>query len=393
MAESIQEIFFLLDRNSKSLLYISPIAEIILGIPLFFIRKNPWALKEKLFLEDLMHFISKEKPENPGEEIWHSQAIQADFRFIRPDDKIIWLRIRTFLIKDSNGKVYRIAGVLNDITEFKNAQEEAKLHQQKLIQVDKMNSLGQMVSGVAHEINNPNNLIMLNADVMESFWNHIRPVLREYSRENENWKLAGIPYAKVEGKYETLLSGIVGGSQRIKRIVENLRDFGRVDSGEISETLNLGKVVQAALTIVDSLIQKSTTHFSVHYAENLPNVKGNFQKLEQVVINLLTNACQALDGPEKAIRIEIFFETESHQVVLKVEDEGIGIPSHLLHKIADPFFTTRRDSGGTGLGLSVSYGIIREHRGTIEFKSKEKFGTTVEIRIPTLLELPNGSLS
>ena len=346
-----------------------------------------------LFPVDFAEFSKLENQDYPEEEIWHRQALQIDFRFNRPDEKIIWLRIRTFLIKDSNGGVYRIAGVLNDITEYKNAQEEAKLHQQKLIQVDKMNSLGQMVSGVAHEINNPNNLIMLNADVMESFWNHMRPVLREYSHENTNWKLAGIPYAKVEGKYETLLSGIVGGSQRIKRIVENLRDFGRVDSGEISETLNLEKVVQAALSIVDSLIKKSTSHFSIQYEENLPFVKGNFQKLEQVVINLLTNACQALDKNDKAIRIQIFYEAESHQVVLKVEDEGIGIPSHLLHKIADPFFTTKRDTGGTGLGLSVSYGIIREHRGSIEFKSIENSGTTVEIRIPAISKISNGSIS
>jgi polar amino acid transport system substrate-binding protein len=221
---------------------------------------------------------------------------------------------------------------------------------------------------------------------METFWRHMRPALREHATGNADWKLAGIPYGVAEGKFETLLGGISGGAKRIKRIVDNLKDFARMDGGDLSEAVALDKVVAASVDIVENLVRKSTDHFSVSHAENLPRVRGNFQKLEQVIINLITNACQALEARGKAIRVSTWHDRDSGMVGLRVEDEGKGISPELLDKVADPFFTTKRDSGGTGLGLSVSYGIIREHRGVMEFKSAEKRGTTVEIRIPVMKE-------
>jgi polar amino acid transport system substrate-binding protein len=243
-----------------------------------------------------------------------------------------------------------------------------------------------MVSGVAHEINNPNNLIMLNADVMETFWKHMRPVLREHHARNPDWKLAGIPFASAEGKVEALLGGMSGGSRRIKRIVDNLKDFARTDGGDLSESVALDKVVEASVSIVDSLIRRSTDNFTVVHGADLPRIRGSFQKLEQVVINLITNACQALDDRRRAIRVSTWHEREKNLVGVRVEDEGRGIPQDLLGKVADPFFTTKRDTGGTGLGLSVTYGIVREHRGRIEFTSEENRGTTVEVRIPAQQE-------
>jgi polar amino acid transport system substrate-binding protein len=292
------------------------------------------------------------------------------------------LRLRSFLVADDVGLPYRTAGVIADITGYKTAQEEAKRNQQRLIQADKMNSLGLMVSGVAHEINNPNNLIMLNADVMDTFWKHMRPVLRGHAEAQPDWKLAGLPYAIAEGKYETLLGGLAGGAKRIKRIVESLKDFARLDRGELSEAVDLNQVVEASVGIVESIIRKSTDRFSLDRAEGLPRVQGNFQKLEQVVINLITNACQALDSRSKAIRIATWHDAEADWVGLRVEDEGKGISAENLDKVTDPFFTTKRDMGGTGLGLSVSYGIIREHNGRMEIKSEPGRGTQVEIRIP-----------
>jgi polar amino acid transport system substrate-binding protein len=263
-------------------------------------------------------------------------------------------------------------------------EEEAREHQQRLIQADKMNSLGLMVSGVAHEINNPNNLIMLNGDVMETFWRHMRPILREHASQNPDWKLAGIPYGSAEGKFETLLGGVSGGAKRIKRIVDNLKDFARMDGGDLSESVAMEKVVEASVGIVENLIKKSTDRFSIAHGEPLPRIRGNFQKLEQVIINLITNACQALDSRDKAVRVLTWHEKDTDSVGIRVEDEGKGIATGLLNKVSDPFFTTKRDTGGTGLGLSVTYGIIREHRGIIEIKSEENRGTCVEIRIPAL---------
>lgn len=376
MAENIEETFFLLDCAAGAFLYVSPIAKDMLGLSLAKVSGDPVLFLDRIEAgdrESIGLLVPADLCRKPMNE---------EFRYAHPDGRTRWLRLRSFLVADDVGLPYRTAGVIADITGYKTAQEEAKRNQQRLIQADKMNSLGLMVSGVAHEINNPNNLIMLNADVMDTFWKHMRPVLRGHAEAQPDWKLAGLPYAIAEGKYETLLGGLAGGAKRIKRIVESLKDFARLDRGELSEAVDLNQVVEASVGIVESIIRKSTDRFNLDRAEGLPRVQGNFQKLEQVVINLITNACQALDSRSKAIRIATWHDAEADWVGLRVEDEGKGISAENLDKVTDPFFTTKRDMGGTGLGLSVSYGIIREHNGRMEIKSEPGRGTQVEIRIP-----------
>lgn len=381
MAENIEEVFFLLDCAEGAFLYVSPIVKDMLGLPVAGLAEQP-----KLFL-DRIDAADRERIGLVTAADLCRRPHNEEFRFCRPDGVSRWLRLRSFLVPGSaGGPAYRAAGVIADITEYKDAQEEARRHQQRLIQSDKMNSLGLMVSGVAHEINNPNNLIMLNADVMDTFWKHMKPVLREHAGTNPDWKLAGLPYRIAEGKYDTLLAGVSGGSKRIKRIVESLKDFARVDRPDLSEEVDLDRVVDASVSIVGNVIRKSTDHFSFERVDGLPKVKGSFQKLEQVVINLITNACQALDSRTKAIRISTWHDSTGGWVGVRVEDEGKGIPADQLGKVTDPFFTTKRDIGGTGLGLSVSYGIVREHRGRMEITSEVAQGTRVEIRIPALAE-------
>ena len=382
MAENIQEIFFLLDCAAQAFLYLSPIAKEMLGLPLPGLRESP-----ALFLGNIHPEDRERTGLNDAADLCRHQ-VNEDLRYRPPDGGMRWLRLRSFLVPATDGSPYRVAGVIADITEYKTAQEEARLHQQRFIQADKMNSLGLMVSGVAHEVNNPNNLIMLNADVMDTFWKHLRPVLREHAQTHPDWKVAGLPYGTAEGKFETLLSGVAGGAKRIKRIVESLKDFARLDRGELSENVDLEEVVDASVGIVESVIRKSTDHFSVERAGGLPRVRGNFQKLEQVVINLITNACQALESRAKAVRVVTWHEASEGWVGISVEDEGKGIPAEFVGKVTDPFFTTKRDSGGTGLGLSVSYGIVREHRGRMEISSEVARGTRVEIRIPVLPSVP-----
>jgi signal transduction histidine kinase len=116
--------------------------------------------------------------------------------------------------------------------------------------------------------------------------------------------------------------------------------------------------------------------------QGLPGVRGNAQRIEQVIVNLVLNACQALPDPSRAIRASTRFDPDRSAVLFAVEDEGIGIPPENLPRLTDPFFTTKRDSGGTGLGLSVSASIVKEHGGTLEFRSEPGQGATVTLALP-----------
>jgi polar amino acid transport system substrate-binding protein len=141
-------------------------------------------------------------------------------------------------------------------------------------------------------------------------------------------------------------------------------------------------VIESAVALLSNMIKKSTNRFSIEYGKNIPSLKGNFQRLEQVIINLVQNACQALPDAKKGIFITVQFIEENSTVVIKVRDEGTGIPPETLLHITDPFFTTKHDSGGVGLGLSISSKIVEEHGGSIRFNSEIGAGTTAEITLP-----------
>ena len=115
-------------------------------------------------------------------------------------------------------------------------------------------------------------------------------------------------------------------------------------------------------------------------------MRGNAQRIEQVVVNLLLNACEALPDPERAVRVATEHDRDAGVVRIAVRDEGVGIPPEHLARLTDPFFTTKRDQGGTGLGLSVSAAIVKEHGGTLEFRSPPGAGTTVVLSLPTAAE-------
>jgi polar amino acid transport system substrate-binding protein len=127
------------------------------------------------------------------------------------------------------------------------------------------------------------------------------------------------------------------------------------------------------------MINKSTDRFSVEYGRDLPALTGNFQRLEQVFVNLIQNACQALKKPTKGIFVSTSCDEEMKSIVVKIRDEGTGILPENLSQITDPFFSTKHDSGGTGLGLSISSKIVEEHGGRMIFDSEVGKGTTAEI--------------
>jgi len=279
----------------------------------------------------------------------------------------------------------RTADLEKEILERKRAAEELHMRQQQLVQADKMASLGTLVSGVAHEINNPNAQILMNLPLISDFLADTRPILDEYYTRHGDFQVAGLPYSRLGAKIGEKLNETQDSAGKVKRIVEDLKNFARRDSQEINDPLNLNVIAQTAIRLVDNTIRKSTQRFEASFAEDLPQIQGNALRIEQVIINLLLNACQAIEEDSQGIFLSTRFQSATEDVILEVRDEGLGIASEDLHQLTDPFFTTRREQGGTGLGLSVSIGIVKEHGGTLEFASTPGQGATVTLRLPAIL--------
>ena len=331
--------------------------------------------KEDLYLEPPRH-VFKEKIEKEGE------IIGFETKWIGGDNKVIFARENARAIHDQNGSVLYYEGTVEDITEKREAEEQTRLQELQLLQADKMVALGTLVSGVAHEINNPNNFVMLNVPVLQEMWNSAEPILDEYCKEKEDFFIGQMKYSEMKDSIPILFSGIREGAKRIKNIVEELKDFARQDTSELSPSVDVSLVVKSAITLTSTLIKKSTRKFFVTYGKNLPFIAGNFQRLEQVVINLIQNSCQALQDENRGLLISTYFDETSGKIAIKVKDEGIGMDPDTRKKITDPFFTTKRRQGGTGLGLSVSSKIIENHGGSLSFKSKPGMGTEAIIMLP-----------
>ncbi len=259
---------------------------------------------------------------------------------------------------------------------------EMALQQQQLIQADKMTSLGTLVSGVAHEINNPTGLILFNLPLLEKVYQAAEATLEERYQQQGDFFIGGLKYSVLREESAQMFSEMQDGATRIKRIVDDLKDFARKDSSELTETVSLNTVVQAAVRLVDNSIKQATGHFILHCCEPLPTFKGNSQRIEQVIINLLLNACQALSSPDQGIFIRTYRDEKADEIVLEVKDEGVGIAAEQLAHLTDPFYTTKREQGGTGLGLSISAGILEEHQGRLRFNSELGVGTAVSLHLP-----------
>jgi PAS domain S-box-containing protein len=272
-----------------------------------------------------------------------------------------------------------------EINERERAEQEAIFQQEQLFQASKMASLGTLVSGVAHEINNPISFVMLNGPILQKAWGAVKPILDAHHQANGDFEIANMSYTQFSERVPLLISGITEGARRVKTIVSDLKEFARQSPPELKDTVNVNRTVKKAVGLVSNLVKKSTNYFSQVYEPDVPPVKGNIQRIEQVIVNLLVNACQALTDTTQAITVSTTYDSGSNRALVQIRDEGEGISPEALERIKDPFFTTKRDKGGTGLGLAISEKIIIDHGGTMTFNSVLGQGTSVRISLPVHL--------
>jgi PAS domain S-box-containing protein len=268
-----------------------------------------------------------------------------------------------------------------DVSESFRLEQEAKLMEKKLIHTNKMTSLGTLVSSVAHEINNPNNFIMLNSSLLKEAWADVVRILEDHAGERGELKVAGLPFVEMKEAVGTLISGVMDGSMRINSIVTNLREFSQPQKN-LKGPVDINTVVRTATSMLSSQIKKYTNRFNLDLGESIPEICGNSQQLEQVVINLVLNALQALPSRECGVSVVSRYEKKKGIAVIRVEDEGTGIPPEVLARIREPFFSTKVELGGTGLGVYISHSIIKGHSGSLTFQSGEGQRTTAIIALP-----------
>lgn len=300
------------------------------------------------------------------------ETAKPETRELRIDDN--HYIIRAFPILNDKGEVDRVVETCSDVTREK--QMEAQLFQSY-----KLASIGKLVAGVAHEINNPNTFIRGNVKIVQEAFDDIFPYLDKVNDAEGPLKIARLNYPVFREHIPQLIEDMDHGSDRINRIVMGLRNFAKKDDGLPTDVVDLNELIRNDLRITQKEIKK-VAHVQTDLDTNLPRFKGNRQKMEQVCMNLLSNAAQAIENGQGLVRIETRYDKEADHVVLRVSDNGVGMDEKTRKHIFDPFFTTKRNKGGTGLGLSILYGIIEDHKGTIGVESKPGEGTTFTIRIP-----------
>jgi signal transduction histidine kinase len=264
------------------------------------------------------------------------------------------------------------------------AYRELQATQMQLVQREKMASVGQLVAGVAHELNNPIGFVYSNVTTLEDFVRRLRGMLEVYravplpeaerERVEAEWGARKIDYAL---KYlDAMTEGIKEGAERARKIVRDLRVFARTED-DIWQSVDLHQELESSLTLLNHLLKDRIT--VARKFGDLPAVECIRSQIDQVFLNLLANAAQAIKGSGS---ITIESRVEDGVAVVVVSDTGPGIPKDVIGRVFDPFFTTKPVGEGTGLGLSISYEIIKKHGGDIGVESRPTGGAVFTVRIP-----------
>jgi PAS domain S-box-containing protein len=319
---------------------------------------------------------------------WHSlrdpasgekpAMLERDYRFVRADGSVAIAHGQSFLHYTDDGKLSRAFGIMRDITDMVRAEQEAVRHREQLERADKMITLGILVSGIAHEINNPNHTIGLNVPLLRNAWRDAAAVLAEVA--DENTTIGGMPWQEARDEVSAMIADVHHASERIRAIVTELRNFALDHDPGVRRRVSANAVVAGALRLLGKHISRATRQFELKLAQDEPFVTANSSRLEQVVVNLVLNACQALENDLQAISIET--GADGARAFIRVRDEGRGIAAADLANIRAPFFTTKRAEGGTGLGLAVSDRIASEQGGELAFESVVGNGTTATLWLP-----------
>lgn len=355
LAENIQEVFWMTDLGKNEMIYISPGYEKIWGRPCAELYRNARLWLEAIHPDDRARIASAIKSKQPF------GNYDEEYRIVRPDRSLRWIRDRAFPVANAEGQIYRVVGIAEDITRQRELEEQFR-------QVQKMEAVGQLASGVAHDFNNLLTVIRGSSDLLLGSTNRNSAEAKE------------------------LLQQIIATSDRAANLTRQLLVFSRKQALH-SQPLNLNELLEDLTRLLRRIIGEDI-RLRCEFGADLPLVLADPGMLEQVVMNLVINARDAMPhGGELTMRTSLdhrhglFQQTTltsrpGQYACLHIIDTGCGIPPEILPRIFEPFFTTKEAGKGTGLGLATVYGIVQQHHGWIEVQSQPGKGTTFQIGIP-----------
>lgn len=393
---SLDSVVWSMEPCTLKMLYINKAAHEVSGRPIedFFNDQHLWL--------NIIDSADRKLVENSLADLMKTGVQKITYRIRRPDGELRWLFHYMRIVRDDAGAPLRIDGISVDITQHKNAEYLLKQRneelqtaldkiqevQRQLVQSEKLSSIGQLAAGVAHEINNPIGYINSNLTSLKNYVEELLALVAIYEKIEpvcaDAEQLRQIQGFKNKIDLEFLKTDVLDlleesheGASRVKKIVQDLKDFSHAGGDDDWQWANLHTGLESTLNIVNNEIKYKAS--VIKEFGNIPQVWCLPHQLNQVFMNLLVNAAHAIEN-EGTITMRT--GAENDHIWVEVSDTGKGIAPEHVNKIFDPFFTTKPVGKGTGLGLSVSYNIIKKHNGEIRLDSRVGEGTTFRIVLP-----------
>jgi PAS domain S-box-containing protein len=338
----------------RTMFYISPQVEQLLGYSPTEWLSTPLLWSERLHPDDRQRVLT---------ELAHNDAdggrFSLEYRLLRRDERTVWIRDEVVRVPGSAGQPAYIQGVMLDITEHKRVEAEVQHQREALYQGEKVSTMGQLLAGVAHELNNPLSVVRCYADL-----------LRDLTKG---------------GPLEERVEKVAQGAERCARIVKSFLALARQHPPERT-TVHLNHIVSQAMELLAYPLKVDGVEVQIDLADELPLIWADPDQLHQVVVNLAANAHQALRESQSPRRLTMStcYDPTQLRVFLGVADSGPGIPPDLQARLFEPFFTTKPLGQGTGLGLSLCQGIIEGHGGRIRVESAPGRGALFVVELPIL---------
>lgn len=322
-----------------------------------------------------------------------------------------WLVFTAAPLRDAHGQPAGAVETIQDVTDRKHAEqslvkakaalnEKLSMAHDQLVNAEKLSSIGQLAAGVAHEINNPIGYIFSNYGSLEKYIDSLFEMLAAYegaeSSHGDPATVAGLRALRERLEFDYLRQDIPAlmresreGIERVRKIVQDLKDFSHVDASQEWQFVSLAPCIDSTLNVVSNEIKYRAD--VVREFATVPDIQCHPSEINQVIMNLLVNAAHAIGAQRGTITVRLGCARD--QVWFEVEDSGAGIAQEHLARIFDPFFTTKPVGKGTGLGLSISYGIVQKHHGQITVRTELGQGSAFRVTLPVAQPADSAGMS